>query len=85
YIDSIYPNSEKNLLTDPVLTYRSRLDGGYIYTDGSSTHKNGRIEGLWLKVYMKINGKKLVRQFSIPENLQEKKTWHTKPVAIGLN
>jgi len=79
-VKNILSNSKRTVITEPVTTYRSRLAGGYIYNDGTSTHKDGRVDGIWVRLYLQNGDQKgsLLREFSEPENLMDRQTWRTE-------
>jgi hypothetical protein len=82
-IESIMPDSETSLKTEPVLILN---ETGAMTSFGRTEEARGEVLGLWLRVHAASpSGAVITREHCSPPDLSSFKAWTDRTVAVGLN
>jgi hypothetical protein len=71
-LPAILKHGEFSFDTEPVSLKSSKLDGGWIYKDGSRSKVEDRVAGIWLKVFQDGN---VVGEYMNPTSLKSKESF----------
>ena len=65
-------NGKTTFETDPVTLKKSRLKGGWVYTNGAKRKAEDELSGIWLRVY---SGSDLIEEMAQPPALKTQEKW----------
>lgn len=71
-IAQIKAGEEATAITEKFSMMESKLEPGYVWTDGGKKTSKDDMHGIWVKVYV---GDILATELSRPENLVRKEKW----------
>ncbi len=85
-VGTLLPKSERELVTKPVTIYTEELDSDWYYGSGADNKQSGKVRGIWVQVHMVLDdGKKISRNFCLPDSLSGKMAWAKSSRAVGMN
>lgn len=85
-IDSFAPKSEELLRTEDVTTYKEELSSGARWVSGAENVQRGNVHGVWIRIYLKLpSGQEGMREYCLPDSLDNSKAWMTSSIRAGMN
>jgi|GEM_PF-3389995 len=85
-VPDMRPKSEQTLMTEGVTIYKKTLDADWMYYADIKNVQKGDVDGIWIRITMTTDtGKEFVRDYCLPDSLNNKRTWTTTSTYVGMN
>lgn len=85
-VQTLFSRSQQVIQTDGVAVYTEELSSDAIYVNGMDNVQSGDVHGVWIRIHLKLpSGQEGMREYCLPDSLNNSKAWMTSSIRAGMN